>query len=338
MTAKKRAKAKAKPADETVTAYKGFSQSFQCRGFQFEVGKTYEHEGEVEACASGFHSCEYPLDVFGYYAPSNSRFAVVKASGQLSRYSDDSKIACATLTVEAEIGLPTLISRAVDWVMSKLDKSIEQTITTGNRSAATNTGYRSAATNTGYQSAATNTGYRSAATNTGDYSAATNTGYQSAATNTGNRSAATNTGDYSAATNTGDYSAATNTGYRSAATNTGDYSAATNTGYRSAATNTGDYSAATNTGYQSAATNTGNRSAAEVSGTKSVAASLGIQGRARASDGGAIVLCYRDEDDGRLINIRAGKVGDDGIRPDTWYALDENGEFVEVCTENGDAT
>ncbi|ELF7491324.1 hypothetical protein RA640_002039, partial [Salmonella enterica] len=82
------------------------------------------------------------------------------------------------------------------------------------------------------------------------------------------------------------------------------------------------------TGYQSAATNTGYQSAAEVSGSQSVAASLGIEGKARASEGGAIVLCYRDED-GELIHIRASKVGENGIMPDIWYQLNEDGEFVE---------
>ncbi|MBF3209665.1 DUF7666 domain-containing protein, partial [Pseudomonas aeruginosa] len=105
--------------------------------YQFEIGGTYKHDGEVEACASGFHSCEYPLDVFGYYAPGKSRFAIVKASGQLSRHDDDSKIASATLVVEAEISMPTMISRALDWIMSKVDKSVEQTVVGG---TASNTG------------------------------------------------------------------------------------------------------------------------------------------------------------------------------------------------------
>ncbi|CRO53204.1 hypothetical protein PAERUG_P32_London_17_VIM_2_10_11_02520 [Pseudomonas aeruginosa] len=249
-------------SEEVVTAYKGFKQDLTCLGYQFEIGGTYKHEGEVEACASGFHSCEYPLDVFGYYAPGDSRFAIVKASGQLSRHDDDSKIASATLVVEAEISMPTMISRAIDWVMSKVDKSVEQTVVGG---TASNTGYQSAASNTGYQSAASNTGYQSAASNTGYYSAASNTGYQSAASNTG---------------------------------------------------------------YQSAASNTGNYSAAEVSGKESVAASLGIEGRARASAGSAIVLCHRD-DEGRLIHIRASKVGENGVEPDTWYQLNAEGEFVE---------
>ncbi|WP_303723107.1 DUF7666 domain-containing protein [Pseudomonas aeruginosa] len=266
--------------EEIVTAYKGFKQDLTCRGYQFEIGGTYKHEGEVEACASGFHSCEYPLDVFGYYAPGDSRFAIVKASGQLSRHDDDSKIASATLVVEAEISMPTMISRALDWIMSKVDKSVEQTVVGGT---------------------------------------ASNTGYQSAASNTG---------DYSAASNTGDYSAASNTGNRSAASNTGNRSAASNTGYQSAASNTGNYSAASNTGNYSAASNTGNYSAAEVSGQESVAASLGIEGRARASAGSAIVLCHRD-DEGHLIHIRASKVGENGVKPDTWYQLSAEGEFVE---------
>ncbi len=276
-------------SEEVVTAYKGFKQDLTCRGYQFEIGGTYKHEGEVDACASGFHSCEYPLDVFGYYAPGESRFAIVKASGQLSRHDDDSKIASATLVVEAEINMPTMIARAIDWIMSKVDKSVEQTVVGG---TASNTGYRSAASNTGDYSAASNTGYYSAASNTGDYSAASNTGNRSAASNTGNRSAASNTGDYSAASNTGNRSAASNTGYYSAASNTGDYSAA------------------------------------EVSGKESVAASLGIEGRARASAGSAIVLCHRD-DEGRLIHIRASKVGENGVEPDTWYQLNAEGEFVE---------
>ncbi|MBA4881713.1 hypothetical protein [Pseudomonas aeruginosa] len=320
--------------EEIVTAYKGFKQDLTCRGYQFEIGGTYKHEGEVEACASGFHSCEYPLDVFGYYAPGDSRFAIVKASGQLSRHDDDSKIASATLMVEAEISMPTMISRAIDWIMARLDSSVEQTVV---GDTASNTGYRSAASNTGNRSAASNTGDYSAASNTGDCSAASNTGYRSAASNTGDCSAASNTGYRSAASNTGNRSAASNTGYRSAASNTGnrsaasntgDYSAASNTGNRSAASNTGDYSAASNTGDCSAASNTGYRSAAEVSGKESVAASLGIEGRARASAGSAIVLCHRD-DEGRLIHIRASKVGENGVKPDTWYQLSAEGEFVE---------
>ncbi|ECV1147862.1 hypothetical protein ELD99_26705 [Salmonella enterica subsp. enterica] len=303
-----------------IVTFKGFNKDLKCRDFQFAIGETFHHDGKVEACGSGFHACECPFDVFSYYPPAESRYAETISFGITDREEGgDTKIASSSITIKDELTLPQFIQRGIEWIWSKIDKSLEQQIISGDWSAATNTGYRSAATNTGN---------RSAATNTGDWSAATNTGDRSAATNTGDWSAATNTGSRSAATNTGNWSAATNTGYRSAATNTGNRSAATNTGYWSAATNTGDWSAATNTGDRSAATNTGDRSAAEVSGSQSVAASLGIEGKARASEGGAIVLCYRDED-GELIHIRASKVGENGIMPDTWYQLDEDGEFVE---------
>ncbi|MEH0703145.1 hypothetical protein HPO94_12030 [Citrobacter portucalensis] len=279
---------------KTIVTYKGFNKDLQCRDYQFAIGETYHHEGKVEACGSGFHACGCPFDVFGYYPPADSRFAETISFGVTDREEGgDTKIASASITIKAELTLPQFIQRGIEWILSKIDKSLEQQIMCGNQSAATNTGYQSAATNTGNQSAATNTG---------DWSAATNTG---------NRSAATNTGDWSAATNTGYQSAATNTGNRSAATNTGSRSAATNTGNRSAATNTGDWSAA------------------EVSGSQSVAAAFGIEGKARASEGGAIVLCYRDED-GELIHIRASKVGENGIKADVWYQLNEDAEFVEA--------
>ncbi|EKR0151176.1 hypothetical protein P7R29_001924 [Salmonella enterica] len=284
-----------------IVTFKGFNKDLKCRDFQFEIGKTFHHEGKVEACGSGFHACECPFDVFSYYSPADSRFAETISFGITDREEDgDTKIASASITIKAELTLPQFIQRGIEWIWSKIDKSLEQQIMCGNWSAATNTGNWSAATNTG------------------NWSAATNTGNWSAATNTGNRSAATNTGNWSAATNTGNWSAATNTGDRSAATNTGNRSAATNTGNRSAATNTGNWSAATNTG---------DWSAAEVSGSQSVAAAFGIEGKARASEGGAIVLCYRDED-GELIHIRASKVGENGIMPNTWYQLNEDGEFV----------
>ncbi|HAG3415872.1 TPA: hypothetical protein G8034_002887, partial [Salmonella enterica] len=163
-----------------ITTFKGFKQDLTCRGFQFEIGKTFEHEGKVRACSSGFHSCEYPLDCFSYYPPAESRYAEAVAEGDVSREDGgDSKIASASITIKAELSVHQLVTRAIEWIWHRVDRSLEQQVMTGDYSAASNTGDYSAASNTGYQSAASNTG---------DYSAASNTGYQSAASNTGNRS------------------------------------------------------------------------------------------------------------------------------------------------------
>ncbi|MDR0872216.1 MAG: hypothetical protein LBN27_01950 [Prevotellaceae bacterium] len=281
-----------------ITAYKGHDKDFKCRGFQYEVGKEYE-EDEASICNSGFHACENPIDVFGYYAPADGRYSEVELDAN-NETDDDSKRVGKKIKIKSEIGINGIVDAFLKFTFEKID-FLEK--------AATNTGCRSAATNTGYQSAATNIGNQSAATNTGNRSAATNTGDQSAATNTGNRSAATNTGDRSAATNTG---------YRSAATNTGDRSAATNTGYQSAATNTGSRSAATNTGSQSAAT---------VEGKYSVACALGIRSKARANKGSAIVVAERN-DNGDLLEIKAAIVDGVLLKENTFYLL-VNGELVE---------
>ncbi len=225
--------------NKEIIAYKGFKQDWTCRGYQYEVGKTYEHKGNVKACESGFHACEYPLDVLSYYSPAVSKFAVVKMSGETSKDSDDTKIASAKITIETEINLPEMIKKAVEWIKGKVDWDAAKV------------------------------------SNTGYWSAVTNTGYQSVATNTGNRSAATNTGN------------------------------------------------------RSVATNTGNQSAAEVSGKQSIAVALGWQSKAKASIDGAIVCVYRNHE-GELIHIKASKVGENNIKADTWYTLDEIGKFVEV--------
>ena len=182
-----------------MIVYKGTDKDMKCRGFQFDLGKEYVEE-EVELCNKGFHGCEYPLDVFSYYSPANSRFFEADLDGVTDEAKGDSKRAGTKIKLRAEIGIAGIVKAAVEYIKEKAESSKNQT---GNWSAATNTGNWSAATNTGNQSAATNTGNRSAATNTGNQSAATNTGNQSAATNTGNWSAATVDGKESIAIVTG---------------------------------------------------------------------------------------------------------------------------------------
>ncbi|EJP5048389.1 DUF7666 domain-containing protein [Salmonella enterica] len=160
-----------------IVTFKGFNKDLTCRDFQFAIGETFHHDGKVEACGSGFHACECPFDVFSYYPPAESRYAETISFGVIDREEEgDTKIASASITIKSELTLPQFIQRGIEWIWSKIDKSLEQQIMTG---------YQSAATNTGYQSAATNTGYQSAATNTGDLSAAEVSGSQSVAASLG---------------------------------------------------------------------------------------------------------------------------------------------------------
>lgn len=98
----------------TTLAYKAFQADFTCRSFQYEVGKTYTHDGEVRMCRAGFHACENPLDVLNYYNLCDSRFAVVELSGEILKHDEeDSKLCAATLHVRAELKFPDFVKTAV---------------------------------------------------------------------------------------------------------------------------------------------------------------------------------------------------------------------------------
>ena len=133
-----------------MKAIKGFDANLQCRGFQFEVGKTYTHEGDVNACSSGFHAVpedQHPLAVFSYYPPAGSRFCFVEIDGDIARRED--KIAAQILTVGNEIGISGLVAEAVAFVTSRA--KLEGQSATGTRGAASATGTRGAASATGWK-------------------------------------------------------------------------------------------------------------------------------------------------------------------------------------------
>ena len=283
-TSKKSVEEQTTPAEAApIITYKGFDKDLKCRYFQYEIGKEYVNNAGASACNYGFHACEHPLNVFDYYAPAGSRFAIVGQSGELSRNNSDTKVASSKITIKAEIGIPGLVEAAVEYVTSRCNPANED-------SPACSTGCQGAASSTGHQGAASSTGCQGAASSTGD------------------KGAASSTGDKGAASSTGDQGAASSTGYQGAASSTGHRGAASSTGCRGAASSTGKHS---------------------------VAMACGIAGKAKASEGSAIVLCYRDADAGgdeygRIVHIKAAIAGRDGIKPDVWYVLNAGGQLEEA--------
>ena len=161
--------------------YKGFDKDLKCRDFQYEIGKTYE-EPTAELCEKGFHACEYPLDVFTYYAPGNmSRYCEVDLDEVSDKKSsEDSKRCGKKIAVKAEIGIAGLVKAAVEYAMEKsIPENSEHA--TGTRGAASATGEQGAASATGWQGAASATGEHGAASATGKESVAAALGIDSKA-------------------------------------------------------------------------------------------------------------------------------------------------------------
>ena len=96
-----------------MKGFKGFKKDMTCQGHRFSEGETYKHEGPIELCKSGFHFCELPQDVFGYYAPGESIFHEVEAEGVDPKTDNDSKRVASELRIGARIDIPAICKIAV---------------------------------------------------------------------------------------------------------------------------------------------------------------------------------------------------------------------------------
>ena len=123
---------------EEVKSYKGFSRDMTCKGKQYEEGKDYD-EDRAEACKSGMHACEYPLDCFSYYPPGNSVYHEVTQSGKLSRNGDDSKIASTKMHIGARLDIHGMVSAAIEFTKTRTttEYTDPKMATAGNYGAAT---------------------------------------------------------------------------------------------------------------------------------------------------------------------------------------------------------
>ncbi|HBF0728978.1 TPA: pentapeptide repeat-containing protein [Clostridioides difficile] len=149
-----------------IEGYKVFNPDWTCRNFKYEVGKTYNHIGDIEVCEAGFHFCQKAIDCFNYYPFDNkNKVAKIEAIGLTKTFGD--KSVTNKITIVEEIKWDELLNIV-------------------------NIGHN----NTGYG----NTGaYNAGDYNTGDYNVGNgNTGYgNTGAYNIGN----CNSGDW----NIGDY-------------------------------------------------------------------------------------------------------------------------------------
>jgi hypothetical protein len=345
-----------------VKAYKAFNKEMKCRDFQFEVGKTYTHEGKVKACESGFHSCENPLDVLNYYNLCDSRFAIVEASGEIAKHGDDSKIASASITIEAELHLPQFIAAAVDWIKSACTYDGKK-VDDGDSSQLAASGDYSKLAASGYSSKLAASGYSSQLAASGDYSKLAASGYSSklaasgyssklaasgyssqlAASGdssqlaaSGNYSKLSASGDSSKLAASGNYSQLAASGDSSQLAASGNSSKLSASGDSSKLAASGNYSQLAASGYSSklAASGdysklaaSGDYSKLAASGDYSIAVSSAPNCQAKAGKNGTIVLTRWVESEKRY-RVSVGYVGEN-IKADTWYKLDDDGNFVE---------
>lgn len=142
-----------------MKVYKATDKDMKCRGFQYELGKTAEVEGDIELCKNGLHACEMPLDVLGYYAPGDgSRYFEAELEDVSDEKGDDTERFGKKLTLSAEIGIPGLVKAQVEYVKAQcgFDNAIKKA---NNEKKNHATGVRGAASATGEYCVAMTTGF-----------------------------------------------------------------------------------------------------------------------------------------------------------------------------------
>jgi hypothetical protein len=104
----------------SIRTIKGFDHNLCCRGKQYEVGKTYEEEGELVMCEHGMHAISPdvpPLKVFDYYPPATrgqrSRYCEVVLDGEIVKCGD--KVAALKMTVVRELTMDDLHEWCRKW-------------------------------------------------------------------------------------------------------------------------------------------------------------------------------------------------------------------------------
>ena len=175
-----------KASPTAIRGFKGYDKDLRCQPdedkppFQYEIGGIYETDKAV-ACKSGFHYCEYPLDIFNYKPLIGSRFTRVIGDGEFSRQTD--KICSSQIFVGEELSLKELIIAQVELTIDKTE-----TAASGYKSqlAASGNGSRLAASGDDSQLAASGNGSRLAASGDNSQLSVGDNGFASVASINGN--------------------------------------------------------------------------------------------------------------------------------------------------------
>jgi len=94
---------------EGTKGFKVFNPDWTCRGFQYEVGKTYEENVKPSICGRGFHFCKQAKDCFNYYTfDPNNKVAEVIALGEVVEERD--KCCTNKIHIVREISWEELLS------------------------------------------------------------------------------------------------------------------------------------------------------------------------------------------------------------------------------------
>ena len=195
-------------SEKVIKSYKAFDKNMQCRGFQYEVGKEYEMDGEIKCCERGFHACKSPFEVWDHYDMLSSRFAEVEQSGKIEEEGNSTKVCSSHIKIKAELKLADIINIGVEWLKDITSPTKVKTDITKND----------------------NGGYSAQIGSSGDYAKIGSSGYSAQIGSSGDYAQIGSSGDYAKIGSSGDSAKIGSSGYSAQIGSSGDYAKINSTG------------------------------------------------------------------------------------------------------------
>ncbi len=334
-------------SENLITSYKAFDKNMKCRGFQYEVGKEYEMDGEIKCCNRGFHACKSPIEVWDYYDMLNSRFAEVEQSGKIDKEEKSTKVCSSHIKIKAELKLADIINVCVEWL--KHITSPSKIKTDGalndngdrNKKIGSSGGYAQIGSSGGYAQIGSSGGYAQIGSS-GDYAQIGSSGGYAQIGSSGGYAEIGSSGDYAKIGSSGDSAKIGSSGGYAKIGSSGGYAKIGSSGGYAEIGSSGDSAKIGSSGYSAKIGSSGgyakigssgDYAQIDSTGEDSVIMCAGNSSKAKAKVGSWITLAEWEWSDEKKryvpVCVKTEYVDGENIKADTLYQL-KNGKFDEV--------
>ena len=355
-----------KKSSNIITGYKAFDPDFKCQDYQYEVGKTFEHNGKIQMCYKGFHFChDDPIDVFNYYPlvhrehGLSTRFAKVSVPKKeaIVKHTAD-KCVTSAISIDREITLNELIKEQIKKAYASEGKvglliatEVWSTLTdsglgtkiisnkdethvslTRSHSMAIVSANHAYLASSGHSTGLFATGKYARLSSSGGYTDIYSNGHYSSTSSSGRFSRLRIIGNETSIASSGALAAINVKGNYTNTSSSGEASKLRITGHHAGVASSGAYSKLTVTGNEARIAAVGEFSRVIYEGKDGVITVLGPDTEFKGSEG-TLVLAVTYDDYATIDGGLVGRIGEDGLKPDTLYTV-RDGKFVEAETEN----
>ena len=341
---------------KVITSYKAFDKNMQCRGFQYEVGKEYEMDGEIKCCNRGFHACKSPMEVWDHYDMLDSRYAEVEQSGKIDAGENSTKVCSSRIKIKAELKLADIINIGVEWlkditspskvkadgVLNDNGNRRKQIGSSGDYAQIGSSGHSAKIGSSGDYAKIGSSGHYAKIGSSGDYAKIGSSGYYAKIGSSGDYAQIGSSGDYAKIGSSGDYAKIGSSGdsakigssgYSAKIGSSGDSAKIGSSGDSAKIGSSGDSAQIGSSGDYAKIGSSGDSAKIDSTGEDSVIMCAGYNSKAKAKIGSWITLAewkWSDEKKRDVpICVKTEYVDGDNIKADTWYQL-KNRKFVEV--------